>query len=101
LEVEQADTSDLLQALALELADGRELTPAGLDLEGQGTGESTEHGAHLGRIKGLTVKFWLEPKDFAGPMDLRIGNGNLTVRTGSGLPQIPADQTLTHRDCDW
>ncbi len=101
LDVAQEDTSSLLLGLALELADGRKLRPAGLELEGQGKGSATENGPHLENLQGLTVQFWLEPKDFEGPMKLRIGDGTLTVRTGSGSTGIPPGDEKIYKHCDW
>jgi hypothetical protein len=101
LKVTAEDTSDLLPGLVLITSSGRRLTPTGLELEGRGKGTATFEGPHLDKIEGLTVQFWLEKNDFDGPLQLQVGDGTLTVRTGSGSPEVPAGQEEVHHRCDW
>jgi hypothetical protein len=67
---------DLGKPVALLLADGRELDPAETTLEGDDDNPT----------KALGFRFWLEERDFAGPIRLRLNDGILTVRSGTGLP---------------
>jgi len=101
LNITEEDTSDLLSGLALMTSSGRRLTPAGLELEGSGNGQATKNGPHLDQLDGLTVQFWLEPDDFAGPLHLEIGGGTLTVRTGSGSPDVPTGSDRIEKNCQW
>lgn len=81
---------DLAKPVALSLADGREIEPADTTME--------ETAGHPGDTLGF--RFWLEEKDFAGPLELRLNDGTLRVRSGSGLPAIPPDSSsfFTHRN---
>lgn len=81
---------DLEKPVVLRLADGREIEPADTTFEGE-DGQPSQ---------ALGFRFWLEEKDFAGPLDLRLNDGSLSVRSGSGLPAIPADSSsfFTHRN---
>ena len=81
---------DLGKPVVLRLADGREVEPADTTIEGS-EGQPSQ---------ALGLRFWLEAKDFAGPLDLRINDGTLRVRSGSGIPAIPADSSsfFTHRN---
>ena len=101
MEVHGKTTSELLPHLALMTASGRRLTPAGLELEGHGKGQATAEGPHLDQLEGLTAQFWMGPEDFSGPLKLQIGDGSLTVRTGSGSPEVPPNKEVIHHTCDW
>lgn len=81
---------DLAKPVVLRLADGREIEPADTTME--------ETDGHPGDTLGF--RFWLEEKDFAGPLELRLNDGTLSVRSGSGLPSIPPDSStfFTHRN---
>ncbi|WP_226895027.1 hypothetical protein [Luteolibacter marinus] len=65
---------DLGKPVDLQLADGRSIEPAGTTLEGE-TGTTA-----------IGFRFWLDEADFSGPMSLRINDGTLSVRSGSGVP---------------
>jgi hypothetical protein len=69
---------DLMKPVALILADGREVEPAGTDLEGDQTHPNV----------GIGLKFWLEEKDLAGPLRLKLNDGTLTVRKEPGPPPV-------------
>ena len=81
---------DLARPVVLRLADGREIEPADTTIE--------EAGGEDGQAIGF--RFWLEENDFAGPLELRLNDGTLLVRGGSGVPSIPPDSTrfFTHRN---
>ena len=81
---------DLAKPVVLRLADGREIEPADTTIEGEDGQPS----------KALGFRFWLEERDFAGPLELRLNDGSLLVRSGSGSPFIPASSSrfFTHRN---
>lgn len=81
---------DLAKPVVLLLADGREIKPADTTIE-EAEGQPGQ---------GIGFRFWLEEKDFAGPLELRLNDGALRVRGGSGLPSIPVDSSrfFTHRN---
>jgi hypothetical protein len=82
---------DLAKPVRLLLADGRELEPAETTFEGD-AGNAT---------RALGFRFWLEDRDFAGPLQLRINDGLLQVRTRSG-PPAGADASSAHfTTSDW
>jgi hypothetical protein len=70
---------DLSKPVVLRLADGREIEPANTTIEGD-EGQP---------VQALGFRFWLEEKDFAGSIDLKLNDSSLRVRTGNGLPAIP------------
>ncbi len=51
--------------------------------------------------KELWFKFWLEPRDLAGPLELHLNGGTLTVRTGSGAPAIEPSTARNFTTCRW
>jgi hypothetical protein len=69
---------DLGKPVRLLIADGREIEPAETTLEGDDDKPT----------KALGFRFWLAEQDFTGPIRLRLNDGSLTVRSGSGLPSI-------------
>jgi hypothetical protein len=81
---------DLAKPVILRLADGREIEPADTTIE-EVNGQPSE---------SLGFRFWLEEKDFAGPLDLQLNDGTLRVRSGSGLPAVSSDSSsfFTHRN---
>ena len=74
----EGESHDLMKQVRLRLADGREIEPA----------DTTLGGSPQSGITDLWFKFWLEPADFAGPLHLRINDGKLRVRSGSGVPRL-------------
>jgi hypothetical protein len=82
---------DLSKPVFLRLADGRELEPADTTLEGD-EGEP---------VRALGFRFWLEEKDLAGPLDLTINDGVLSIRTGNGLPEIKEDGVRFFTTRNW
>lgn len=82
---------DLAKPVALLLADGREMDPADTLLEGN---EDT------GTV-AIGFRFWLEEKDLAGPLRLRMNDGTLNVRSGSGVPPITGGSTRFFTSRNW
>lgn len=85
------EAHDLAKPVRLALADGRELEPAETTFEGD-AGDAT---------RALGFRFWLEDRDFAGPLQLRINDGSLRVRQRSG-PPVKASKSSAHfTTSDW
>jgi hypothetical protein len=82
---------DLAKPVALRLADGREVEPADTTIEGD-QGQP---------VRGLAFRFWLEDKDFSGPLGLRLNDGTLGVRTGSGVPSVADGDTRFFTTRNW
>lgn len=80
LKVMLGQTHDLSKPVRLITAAGRELEPADTTLGGDAAGGTTD----------LWFKFWLEPADLDGPLKLRINDGSLVIRSGSGIPSLGA-----------
>ena len=78
LKLRAGETHDLMKPVRLLTSSGREIEPADTTLGGT-AGEGTTE---------LWFKFWLEPADFSGPLKLRINDGVLNVRSGSGVPRL-------------
>lgn len=85
-----AQSHDLMKPVRLVTSQGRELEPADTTMGGiQGKG-TTE----------LWFKFWLDSADLQGPLKLRINDGVLVIRSGSGIPALGssgAEYFTTHR----
>lgn len=78
LKVTPGQTHDLSKPVRLFTEAGRELEPADTTLGGETEGATTD----------LWFKFWLEPSDFNGPLKMRINDGFLVIRSGSGIPRL-------------
>jgi hypothetical protein len=86
-----AQDHDLAKPVVLRLADGREIEPADTTIEGR-EGQPT---------RALGFRFWLEEKDFAGPLSLRLNDGSLGVRSGTGLPALATGDSLLFTSRNW
>lgn len=82
---------DLTKPVRLLTADGRELEPA----------DTTLGGDEESGTDALGFRFWLEEKDFAGPLKLRLHDGTLNVRTQSGLPGVNQGTPRYFNTCNW
>lgn len=78
LKITPGNEHDLSKPVRLISVAGRELEPADTTLGGK-TGEGTTE---------LWFKFWLESADLKGPLKLRINEGLLVIRSGSGVPPL-------------
>lgn len=85
------DAHDLTKPVRLVLADGREMEPAETTLEGE-AGDA---------IRALGFRFWLEDRDFAGPLHLKLNDGRLEVRKRSGPPIKAGDSSAHFTTSDW
>lgn len=82
---------DLSKPVFLRLADGREFEPADTTLEGD-EGQP---------VRALGFRFWLEEKDFAGPLELHLNDGVLSVRKGTGLPELKEEGVRFFTTRNW
>jgi hypothetical protein len=78
LKLSSGESHDLMKPVRLVTNGGRDIEPADTTLGGT-AGEGTTD---------LWFKFWLETSDFDGPLWLRINDGRLLVRSGSGVPRL-------------
>jgi hypothetical protein len=85
-----SESHDLMKPVALVLADGREIDPAETNLEG-----NQEH-----PTSGIGLRFWLEEKDLAGPLRLKLNDGTLTVRKNPG-PPAPGSSIRYFNTVNW
>lgn len=69
---------DLMKPVRLVTASGREIEPA----------DTTLAGDKDQPISSIWLKFWLEQEDLNGPVILKINEGELKVRSGSGQPKL-------------
>jgi hypothetical protein len=91
LEVTPGQTHDLSKPVRLVTAAGRELEPADTTFGGETGGTTTD----------LWFKFWLEPADFNGPLELRINDGSLVIRSGSGIPRLGSSDLEYFTSSGW
>lgn len=77
LKSNEGEEIDFMKPLQLVTADGRTHAIAELDREGSERAIDT-----------IVLRFWLEEKDFAGPLSLQINDGKLSIRSGDTLPRM-------------
>lgn len=82
---------DFMKPTRLVTASGRELEPADTATEGTYTEAA---------ITGMFLRFWVETGDMTGPLDLKLNDGKLSVRTGTGLPETGGAAKI-HRTNNW
>lgn len=101
LRVTDAERFRIDENLALLTATGREIQPGGLTLGASGT-EPLEPGSpSLDPPGSLSLKFWLEPGDLAGPLTLRINGASLHVRNGEARPPLEDGESKKYSTCRW
>jgi hypothetical protein len=91
LQITSGQEHDLMKPVRLLTAAGRELEPADTTLGGQTGGGTTD----------LWFKFWLEAGDLNGPLKLRINDGSLVIRSGSGIPRLGASNLEYFTSSGW
>jgi hypothetical protein len=82
---------DLAKPVRLVFGDGRELEPA----------ETTFEGDAEQATRSLGLRFWLEDRDFSGPLHLRLNDGRLEVRKRSGPPVKVGTSSAHFTTSDW
>jgi hypothetical protein len=90
LKVTSGESHDLMKPVRLVTAGGRELEPADTTLGGTGESGTT----------AIWFKFWLEPADIGGALNLRINDGTLTVKSSQSIPSLGPEKEecfATHR----
>ena len=78
LKVDAGAEHDLQIPARLVTAGGRELEAA----------DTTLVGDEAKAVREIWLKFWLEKADMKGPLKLRINEGELSIRKGSGEPKL-------------
>jgi hypothetical protein len=78
LEISPGSSYDLQKPVVMETGAGNKLKPADVTV-GSIDGKEPDE---------IWFKFWLEQNDLAGPLTLRINEGSLIVRSGSGSPDL-------------
>jgi hypothetical protein len=91
LKMNSGEKHDLLKPVRLLAANGREHEPADTTL-GSITGQETSE---------LWFKFWLAEEDLNGPLKLRINDGELVIRSGTGLPKLGTAQSRYFTTHHW
>lgn len=82
---------DLRKPVRLVSADGKEHEPADTTFAG-----SPEKG-----FTDIWFKFWLGESDLKDPLNLRINDGTLRVKTNNGLPALGSDGEAAFKSADW
>ena len=85
------DSHELRKPVRLVTEDGKEHEPADTTFAGSPEKGFTE----------IWFKFWLSESDLEGSLNLRINDGNLRVKTNSGLPAPGADGQAVFKSADW
>jgi hypothetical protein len=91
LKVTPGKVHDLMKPVRLITAAGRELEPADTTLGGDAGGGTTD----------IWFKFWLESADMNGPLKLRINDGSLVIRSGSGSPDLDRNNIYHFTTSRW
>jgi hypothetical protein len=81
---------DMTKPVLLESATGKSFAPAGTTFVSPDNQPPNE----------IWFKFWLEAPELAGPLNLRINDGQLTVKSTSAVPVLGTDayrNYTTHR----
>jgi hypothetical protein len=91
VQVTPGATHDLMRPVRLRTGSGQSLEPADTTLGGNAENKTTD----------LWFKFWLEPKDFAGPITLQINDGSLTVRSRTGVPSLGSSNLEVFNTHHW
>lgn len=91
LEARDGVVPDLRQPALLLTANGRMIAPADITMDGAWGRE----------VRGLWLKFWLEPNDLDGPLRLKIMGAELRVREGRGTPTLEHASERVFNSCYW
>ena len=91
LKVVSGQAHDLARPVRLQTATGRALEPADTTLGGLPAEGTTD----------IWLKFWLEAPDLKGPLNLRINDGSLLIKSTAGLPALGASNSETFNSHRW
>lgn len=89
------------EPLELKLADGRIVRPDQVSQIGTGRASDDPLGARLAEIEAIDLRFWLEDKDLVGPLSLKIGPGELVVRSSGLTPALEETEIRRFRSSRW
>lgn len=87
--------------LHLLLADGTQIKPAQVELEGKGPLSPDSAGSSPGAIDGIALKFWLEEDQLDNPVSLTVGEGSLLIRTKTGIPSLSEGGSKDFHNHQW
>jgi hypothetical protein len=62
---------------------------------------STFTGIETQAVTDIWLKFWIEPKDLAGPMTLHINEGQLSIKIRNTLPELGVSGVRTFSTNQW
>ncbi|MGB6222445.1 hypothetical protein [Haloferula sp.] len=82
---------DFEKPVRLALADGRELKPADITIEGSAEQEA----------EAISFRFWLDSKDVVGPLRLRLNDGELLIRGEPIIPDLESREFRFHQSSHW
>jgi hypothetical protein len=82
---------DMLNPARLLTSNGKEHEPADTDLSGNASR----------KMDTLVFSFWLTPEDLAGPINLKLNEGSLTIRTGNTAPSLPDGGFRVFNSSSW
>lgn len=91
LQVNPGETHDLQKPVTMTTASGKILEPA----------DTTFAGKNPLVPSDIWLKFWVESTDATGPLKLRINDGELVVRAGSGVPELNGDSFRNFTSQQW
>jgi hypothetical protein len=91
LKILAGESHDLMKPVRLVASGGRMLEPADTTLVGDRENGTT----------GLWLKFWLEEADFAGPLHLKINDGQLKIRSRAGVPSLGRSDAEVFTSSNW
>ena len=90
LKMRAGESHDLMKPVRLVTQDGREIEAADTTMAGDRQQGTTD----------LWFKFWLEEDQIVQPLELRINDGKLRIRSNTGQPRLGSSNTEvfnTHR----
>jgi hypothetical protein len=82
---------DLRKPVLLITADGTEHEPA----------DNTFAGSPEKGFTDIWLKFWLEKKDLKGPLNLKINNGVLKIKSSQPSPALDGEKDTIFKSSDW
>lgn len=91
IEVAENKIHDLMKPVRLVTSAGKELEAA----------DTTLGGDDQKQIREIWFKFWLDAEDFNGPLKLRINDGWLDIRNGSGPPPVDGSNVSYFPTRNW
>ncbi|RYD18214.1 MAG: hypothetical protein EOP88_23410 [Verrucomicrobiaceae bacterium] len=91
LKVNPGEKHDLEKPVTLSTATGKILEPA----------DTTFAGTDPLVPSDIWFKFWIESADATGPLKLKLNDGELVVRSGSGVPELDGETFRNFTTQQW